>query len=67
MNRHLKDQDSMFVTYFRLSPHLFHEVLDFIRNDIDPFRKRFGGQTKFQIPGEEKLCIALRYLVSGET
>lgn len=67
VNRHLKDNDSMFVSYFRLSPYLFHQVLDLIRNDIDPIQKAFGGQKKFRISGEEKLCIALRYLVSGET
>lgn len=67
VQRHLMDNDSMFVSYYRLSPYLFHNVLDLIRSDIERINKPFVGPKKYRISAEEKLGIALRYLVSGET
>lgn len=67
VKRHLLDNDSMFVTYFRLSPYLFHKVIDLIRNDIGVSPVILGGPTKYRISPEQKLCIALRYLVTGDS
>lgn len=67
INRHLVDNDSLFVMYLRLSPYLFHKVVDFIRNDIENKTEPFCGQRKYRISVEEKLCIALRVLITGDT
>lgn len=66
VKRHLLDNDTMFVTYFRLSPYLFHKVADLIRNDIG-VSAEMGGAKKYRISPEQKLCIALRYLVTGDS
>lgn len=67
VKRHLLDNDSMFVTYFRLSPYLFYKVVDLIRDDIGVSSKVLGGAKKYRISPEQKLCIALRYLVTGDS
>lgn len=67
VNRHLLDNDHMFVVYFRLSPYLFYNVLDFIRSDLENSGIPYPGQRMNRISAEQKLCIALRYLIAGDS
>lgn len=49
VKRHLIDNDSMFVTYFRLSPYLFHKAVDLIRDDIGRSPGSLGGAKKCKL------------------
>lgn len=62
VNRHLMDNDTLFMNYFRLSPYLFQKILEIIRNDIENI-----GRKKSRITAEQKLCVALRFLISGNS
>lgn len=62
VNRHLMDNDTLFMNYFRLSPYLFQKILEIIRNDIENI-----GRKKIRITAEQKLCVALRFLISGNS
>ncbi|KAK9738866.1 hypothetical protein QE152_g9459 [Popillia japonica] len=55
--RHLVPNDTKFKEYFRLSPELFHYVLNFIEEDII---SRPSNRIKKPISPEQKLCIFLR-------
>ena len=57
ITRHLKDNDSKFVEYFRLTPGLFHYILEKIKLDLEmvPYNRN-----KKPITSAEKLCITLR-------
>lgn len=57
VERHLKENDSQFREYFRLTPYEFNEVLSSIRVDIDPMPTNFINNP---ISAEHKLCITLR-------
>lgn len=67
VDRYLMDDDTLFVTYFRLSPYLFQKVLSYIRPHIYSNSERLGGQKRSRLSAEQKLCVALRYLVSGDS
>lgn len=58
IQRHLKDDETMFRQYFRLSRNEFAFVLSATRIDLDP-KPNFGP--KATIFAEQKLCITLRY------
>jgi hypothetical protein len=55
--RHLVPNDTKFKEYFRLSPELFHYVLNFINEDI---ALKPSNRIKKPISPEQKLCIFLR-------
>lgn len=57
VERHLKENDSEFRKYFRLTPNEFNDVLTMIRIDIEPQPCRF---VKKPISAAHKLCISLR-------
>lgn len=55
--RHLVDNDTKFREFFRLTPHLFNEVLNNIKDDI-----KSTPSKRYPIPisPQEKLCLTLR-------
>lgn len=55
--RHLVDNDTKFRDFFRLTPHLFNEVLNNIKGDI-----KSTPSKRYPIPisPKEKLCLTLR-------
>lgn len=57
IKRHLSKNKAKFREYFRLTPALFNEVLNYIRNDIET--KPCNRHIK-PITPEEKLSITLR-------
>lgn len=57
VRRHLIDNDTKFKEYFRLSPHLFNHVLNFVKKDLTLKTCNRHGNP---ISPEEKLCITLR-------
>lgn len=61
---HLVDDDTKFRQYFRLSPYLFNYVLSHIENDIT---KPFTNFVAKPISPREKLCMALRFIATGES
>lgn len=63
VERHLMDDETLFVMYFRLSRNLFQKVADLIRHDISNSHP-LGGSKRTRISAEHKLSIALRYIVS---
>lgn len=68
VERYLMDDDTLFVKYFRLSPHLFQKVLNFIRPHIDSDSNIIMSTQRTRLlTAEQKLCVALRYLVTGDT
>ncbi|XP_050307518.1 uncharacterized protein LOC126744204 [Anthonomus grandis grandis] len=64
VQRRLFGNESKFREYFRLSTELFELVLSFVKDDIS---KKPTNRIKCPISAEEKLCITLRYLATGET
>lgn len=57
INRHLKDNDTKFKEYFRMTPHLFNEVLLEIEGDL---KKNPSIRYKNPISPKLKLCLAVR-------
>lgn len=64
IDRHLLDDDTKFREYFRLTPHLFAEVLGVIQGDLQRVSTSWVPKP---ISPRDKLCITLRYLATGET
>ncbi|GFU65351.1 uncharacterized protein TNCV_2836611 [Trichonephila clavipes] len=62
--RHLHCNDEKFRQYFRLTPVLFDYVLNNIRDELTS--KPYNRHKKPICP-EEKLCILVRHLVTGES
>lgn len=61
---HLIDNDTQFQQYFRLSPYLFNYVLSFVEKDLERTPTNFNATP---IEPRFKLCVALRYLATGES
>ena len=51
-----------FFKYFRMSPIIFEELLTWIA----PYIQKQETQMREHIPPRERLCVALRYLVTGD-
>lgn len=66
IKRYLMDDETLFVTYFRLSKNLFYKVVNLIKDDIS-LPRRFGGSKQKILSAEQKLCITLRFLITGDT
>lgn len=66
VERYLMDDETLFVTYFRLSRNLFHKIVNLIKDDIY-IPNPYGGPKKNRISAEHKLSIVLRYLVTGSS
>ncbi|GFV37722.1 uncharacterized protein TNCV_2503601 [Trichonephila clavipes] len=62
--RHLHCNDEKFRQYFRLTPVLFDYVLNNIRDELTS--KPYNRHKKPICP-EEKLCILVRHLATGES
>ena len=57
IKRHLMKNENKFKEFFRLTPHLFHKVLGFIKEDISvPACNRYNKP----IEPEQKLCLFSR-------
>lgn len=59
IDRHLFDDDTKFKEYFRMSPYIFNEILDAIKEDIQGVPTTWVPQP---ISPHDKLCITLRLL-----
>lgn len=55
--KHLSDNDTKFKEFFRLTPHLFHSVLNHIKDEIS---SQPTNKHPVPISPEEKLCLTLR-------
>lgn len=59
ISKYLFTEEDNFMKYFRLSPHLFNQILESIRNDITT---KSCKRVSNPISAEQKLCLTLRYL-----
>lgn len=64
IEKYLKTEEDQFVQYFRVSSRLFYSILDHISNDIT---KPPSYRVTNPISAEQKLCLTLRFLATGET
>lgn len=64
VQKYLKTEEDEFVQYFRVTPKLFYFILDHISPSItiEP-----SNRVANPISAEQKLCVTLRYLATGET
>lgn len=64
VRKYLLTEDDKFVQYFRVSPKIFYKILEKISDEIlsAPYNR-----VKKPISSEQKLCVALRYLATGES
>lgn len=64
IKRHLADNDTQFRRYFRLTPYLFDKVLGYVREDLTAVPTNAVPRP---LPAEQKLCLTLRFLATGES
>lgn len=64
IERHLIDNDTRFQAYFRLTPYLFDRVLSIVKVDLE---KKSTNANPLPLTPEQKLCLTLRFLATGET
>ncbi|XP_039284058.1 protein ALP1-like [Nilaparvata lugens] len=60
--RHLTDNNSKFKEYLRVDKDLFELLLENVKDDLEPSRRRNNS-----ISASEKLALTLRYLATGES
>lgn len=64
IQKYLTSEEDEFVQYFRITPRLFYFILNYISSDITtPPSNRVPNP----ISAEQKLCVTLRFLATGET
>lgn len=59
IEKYLLSSEDMFVKYFRVTPVIFYNILDHIRNDISIYP---SNRVPNPISAEHKLSLVLRYI-----
>ncbi|XP_063219239.1 uncharacterized protein LOC134531043 [Bacillus rossius redtenbacheri] len=62
--RHLIDNETKFREYFRVSTEIFDTILGFVKEDITRLQ---CNRVKRPISAEQKLCLTLRFMATGES
>lgn len=59
VKKYLMSEEDKFIQYFRVSPQIFHLILENIRGEIESIP---CNRVNDPITSEQKLCVALRYI-----
>lgn len=64
VKKYLLSEEDEFMKYFRVTPQLFYFILERISRELtrEPYNRNLNP-----ISAEQKLCVALRYMATGET
>lgn len=64
IKKYLLSEEDEFMKYFRITPKLFHFILDHISCDLT---RMPTNRVPNPLSAEQKLCVTLRYMATGET
>lgn len=64
ITKYLLTEEDKFVKYLRVTPYLFHRILENIRQNITSIST---NRVPNPISPQQKLCVALRFIATGES